>query len=1116
MAWMLRGSPALTLKHSPLSHTPLSHSHTPGATTRLTTDLYLAKMEDISRRTKSKCVLNVLGPIANQVLELRSRQGVVCDATTVIKLLKQCLDLEKSCALLVSRLTLYAASLMDDVLSAEIKRVKKQLDKVTDSLTDATRDLHRGDVGVRDNEEVWASIVEDTEQLLSALTEALLAWDRAQQRQVTGALEHLKKCLHHLEHTCSIPHLPDEFQVVVSASLDLFNLLEVRCGDLYRRAQRETVELLALQLCHTLPLLASTCVATVTQPFSKHIKACHELVSSRLHVLLTDLGRHVTLGDDNYDLEEAGFFTTCVDKVLGLLLEGQDNSNKSASDSTEPLSEHIKPLLEEVLRHGIAVAYCSSPDDNHVIMAVCENVLKQMKVLVSLERTGTPDAVDVQISCDVLADSVELLEQKINTALIRLIAQTFADPLTPLQSLMSMLGSEVSKLNRNKLDASIADLDLHMDAIFQIAGFATACTSDGAKVLLIRDSLFTLEWLESCFVPSVVSAYTDPDPNSYARASMLAHHWERSVKQLWDTLYNIVDPSAFTLVTKQEVHQLWAELKERIYTQDVTWIHKQVSRVVTLVSGMLVLNEKNSFLTNSQTEDLKLAIREVKRSEEAVVASPSMLPCHRSMIKRVQLTLTLISRLANTLNEDNIQTYEEFSVTVEPHKVQNKLPSIKLTKAEEQQLFTSNIEDIPIDVATPIQRLEHQGITAIARSPSTIQEHESQQQKSLKRCLRSISRLGGVRARAGNRNMSGHHSQCVQAVTSETVGCDTCIDITKFLSRSTNTMSSTRASRRNFTLRVKEISLDMNGALQTKVSLPASHSEHSMPDQPKETTAAGMDALMKPLETRSEMASNSTPQFSTSTGEDYHNDSRLREVSDLIAQEDSLPLLPQKSFGEELSGILENLTSLANNFTTRTPPSSKKRKCQWESFDDKESADKTANLRGIKLQNASFNPQFPEITFGDVTKIFNENQSHIEEETGNDSDIHDHAVWQDFTAILQKNTSMKNIFDFSNNFNNCQYTKTISTFGKKTQSCDSVTCKDKLSEVEADLSDTPFFNQTVPISKTCLSRICNFSNPVAAPSDTSISSSSTSVDTPQRLQDLQFVNQRLTTLRSTM
>ncbi|KAK8732855.1 hypothetical protein OTU49_006965 [Cherax quadricarinatus] len=1077
-------------------------------------------MERISQCTKTKSILNVLGPIANQVLELRNRQGVVCDATTVLKLLKQCQDLETSCALLVSRLALYAKSCRDDVLLDEIKRIKIQLDKVTDSLTDATRDLHRGDVGVRDNEDVWAGIVEDTEQLLSTLTEALLAWDRAQLRKVTRALTHLQQCLHRLEQTSSIQHLPDKFQLVVSGSVDLLNLLEVRCGDLYRRAQRERVRLLALQLCHTLTLLASTSVATITQPLSKHIKASHELISNRLQVLLTDLQYHVGLGDADYDMEEAGSFTASVDKVLELLLESQDKSIRSTGKGTQPLSEHVKPLLEEVLRHGIAVAYCSSPDDNHIIMSMCENVLKQLKIVVSLERNGEPDAVDVQISCDILADSVELLEQKINTALIRLITKNFADPMTPIQSLMNMLSPEENTTDRSTLDSCIADFDLHVDSIFQIGGFATSCTSDITRVRLIRDSLFTLEWLESCFVPSVVSAYTDPHPNAYAQASMLAEHWVGCVAQLWDCLDNIMDPSAFSLVTKQEVHQIWAELKEQLYTQDITWIQKQVSRVVNLTSRILTLHEKNDFLTDLQAEDLQIAIREMKQSADAVIMSPTNLSYHRSLIKRVQLTLTLLSRLANSLNEDNIQPDEDFTDTEEHHKRVQSKPDIKLTKAEKEQLCTSNIKDIHMDVATPAP--------AISKSPSAeLNTPLNQQQKLLRRSSRSISRLGEVRTKTGNSNMSGHHSRSLQALTSETLGCDTSIDITKFLSRSTNALStSTRASRRNFTLRLKEINLDLNGALMIK-SNPSTHpSVHSktalINRHPKDITPekeiTGMNTSKKPLGTGGKIFANSTAGFSNSMGEDYHNISRLKEVSDMIAREETLRLPCQQSIGEGLSGILEDLTSITSNFTTLTTPSlGRKRKYQWENFEDNK---EKSILHRITLKNASFNPKFPEIAVGEAAEIFHEHPSYIDQnysEVENDSE--DHLVWKDFTAILEKKTPVNSSkFDFSSNFSSWQHHQTpisFSAFRKKMAASDSTNCVHKLAKTVADLSDTPFLNPSVSIP-TSSSRICNLSNSVGTSSSCSFSSSSASVSTPQRLEDLQIVHQRLTSLRRSL
>lgn len=67
-------------------------------------------------------------------------------------------------------------------------------------------------------------------------------------------------------------------------------------------------------------------------------------------------------------------------------------------------------------------------------------------------------------------------------------------------------------------------------------------------VRIIRDSLQTLEWLEGCLVPAIVTAYTDPHPNAYGHALMLVKHWMATVTQLQECLDLIMDPSAFSLV----------------------------------------------------------------------------------------------------------------------------------------------------------------------------------------------------------------------------------------------------------------------------------------------------------------------------------------------------------------------------------------------------------------------------------------------------------------------------------------------------------------------------------------------------------------------------------------
>ncbi|CAL4207640.1 unnamed protein product [Meganyctiphanes norvegica] len=137
-------------------------------------------MDNIEDCTKTKAVLNILGPIANQVQALKLRQGTECNATTVLKLLKQCQSLKSAAEHLAVCLGNHAETLLDNTLASEVANLKLQLKRVTDNLTDVTRDLHRGDVGVRNNEEVWVDLVDHTETLMATLTQALLAWDRAQ------------------------------------------------------------------------------------------------------------------------------------------------------------------------------------------------------------------------------------------------------------------------------------------------------------------------------------------------------------------------------------------------------------------------------------------------------------------------------------------------------------------------------------------------------------------------------------------------------------------------------------------------------------------------------------------------------------------------------------------------------------------------------------------------------------------------------------------------------------------------------------------------------------------------------------------------------------------------
>ncbi|KAK4310480.1 hypothetical protein Pmani_017966 [Petrolisthes manimaculis] len=1175
-------------------------------------------MANIEECTKSRPVLKVLGPIATQVVELRGRQGVECDAQTILRLIKLCHALKESCALLPARLTQHARSLRDTELDRAAGQAGRRLERVVDALTDATRDLYQGgEVDVCDYTEVWSSILDTTEQLLSALTDALLAWDRSQLRRLTTAANQMHSCLSRLLQVYSLQHLPQEFQVMVSSGAVLARLVEWRCQELCQRGQKEGVMVASLQLRWAMTLLAKVCVASSTTDTtgglpmdSCHAKVSRALVVNRVKQLVDEVVTQAGPGPPHTPKHDPAAFTTCIDNILDVLLgqeklkrteteeqekedsaprdeeKSQDENRedvvkdenqmkmsrieedrniekeriikkkedeaeevkRNRTDETEEgeevikkgekkegVSVRVRPLLEVALQHSLAVACCAIKQDHTAIMTAAENVLRQVKVLVNQERQQVPDKVDFQMACDTLADATEVLEQHVNTALIRLIVQVFSLPEAPLDALVEALGLETNTTGRsgancnckeegsetgNKEESSassskeasgtdcmeenrgtkrerkqseesrvenlVADFDLHVDRVFQAGGLAVACTTDPPKVQLIEGSLSTLEWLEGCLVPALLTAAHAHSTSATTHAFLLLEHWKNVVATLTSCLHNIMDPAAFVMVSQNEVQRVWADLRAGLYSQDTEWVKRQADQVVALTSRVLHLHQTqcsgdsggNGFLTDTQTQDLITAMNEVKGKVRALAAAPSDLARHRSLLKRVQLCLTQLSRLMTSLNHD----YEEhLDQTYQTHAdvTRSSAHPPKLTKTERYQLVTSDINDIPLDLATPVP------------TPAAPPLHHRQ----LRRSLRSSSKLSEWRPLT-----SGEHSVVASGNgRGESVAmCDTSIDISRFLSRSTNLLSSTRGSRRNITLKVKEINLDLAGDLVVR--------PHQPPKQDEDY----------------------------SMGEVKQNPS-LVEVSELIAEHGSLAPPSHQTLSHHLSGILETVTSMVGDLASppHLPSPGQKRKCPWESFSDKnkenDSTSPNTVLHGIKLQHASFNPHFPDITPEQDSGLFkgDEEEEMVKVESSDNDIVGDSCqtlgeaqdyqeVWKDFTAIIENHTPVRTDgLNFSNNF---VIQDPLTPLLPPKPPVPNKSCEMK--STAADLSDTPFLKVSGPGSTQYIaassSSLFRHASNSSLGSSTSVSSSSASITTPQRLLDLQVVQQRLHRLRRSL
>lgn len=235
-----------------------------------------------------------------------------------------------------------------------------------------------------------------------------------------------------------------------------------------------------------------------------------------------------------------------------------------------------------------------------------------------------------------------------------------------------------------------------------------------------------------------------------------------------------------------------------------------------------------------------------------------------------------------------------------------------------------------------------------------------------------------------------------------------------------------------------------------------------------------------------------------------------------------------------LAGILETVTSLVSDLASSSPhlPSAGwKKKSHWESFGEQNKenvAESASDLHGIILQDASFSPHFPDIVPEQDSRLFKgdeEEEGTVKlESSGNGSvgaggvsqalgESQDYQeVWKDFTAIIESHTPARTDgLNFSSNFS-VHHPVPIKP--------------SEMKPTAADLSDTPFLEvdhqlkSSLPGSAQHLvassSSAYHHASVTSLGSSTSVSSSSASITTPQRLQDLQVVQQRLHRLRRSL
>ena len=164
------------------------------------------------------------------------------------------------------------------------------------------------------------------------------------------------------------------------------------------------------------------------------------------------------------------------------------------------------------------------------------------------------------LSFQALSDIFELLEQRVNGALLRLAISSFSCVSQPLDRLLStVLSSTIAPASRLSDDISeeIKNLDLQTDQIFQLCHFCVFCTADAEKAQKIRSIGKVLELLETDLVPALLQLYYNPeDTGARAFVRILRQLWKSLLENLSSAVLDIVDPTAYCVILVEEATKI--------------------------------------------------------------------------------------------------------------------------------------------------------------------------------------------------------------------------------------------------------------------------------------------------------------------------------------------------------------------------------------------------------------------------------------------------------------------------------------------------------------------------------------------------------------------------------
>ncbi|XP_055383344.1 serendipity locus protein alpha [Condylostylus longicornis] len=364
-------------------------------------------------------------------------------------------------------------------------------------------------------------------------------------------------------------------------------------------------------------------------------------------------------------LDETSFIVL-IDTALELLVPyskyGEENCDESTPREkfqTKIACQQLRTAIDKLIGQSLAFANVAQSCDKKVINSLCQKVLK--------------DCIDFQNECDFSSTEKQLLTQKnirlkslvvenaiykledfINESLLKLFFFVFTD--LENNSVRNIRKSIKENPKDKKIDDMIADFDINVDRLIQIGTFALTFAPNSKVKTNVRNSLASLESLDSYLVPSL---YSKCDFNF----AILEEHFLEEVEKLKKSLQTIVETDALT----ESYLNILSEIleKNQFDLKDFT----NITQMANLLIEHIELNESELKLEDDHEKNEKYNKFKLMANECSAILTCADQVEPKRILKRFKIMKSCLEKFKIILNKgSDISTkskYEQIFITSE-------------------------------------------------------------------------------------------------------------------------------------------------------------------------------------------------------------------------------------------------------------------------------------------------------------------------------------------------------------------------------------------------------------------------------------------------------------------